>query len=612
MSYAPVHGSSSWGDASDPPTYLPPDDVDEIATHFVRRSPAAVPKSAPTRSQSASESLVTSAPRPAQPRGARSSRPVIEGNDQLHGELQVPPQSQQYPQQRQVMPQPQPVVQPQAAPQLLPPQPQPAPRPSQAPLTPDQVAGFVQFQGGASFDPNTVPLPPELAPIIYGWVRRLALQADLAGADRLLRDALVELTSALSVVIVYPSPDGLQTLGGDDELPKDTQPIIAVATARRALVGTHTALVPIATGTETVGVIQLTRNPRQPAFALPDHVAMAALAREAAAVIHHLVVEHLQRAQEHKADKGSLYRPEALESHRKRGHEGVIAELSPVWVRYSYPLLVVTIVVAFAFAFFIHVPTYSTGNGVVVFPGTEITAPVAGTVETVYVQSSQEVRKGDLLIKLSSAKEDADLAQATTQYEAAVQQYLVDPADETIHKELISAQTNKQRAEAALAERYVRATAEGTVSDVRIREGTGLQFGEPILTIVAPGTEPEVWAFLPGSDRPRLMVGQDLQVDLTGYTKSRESAKICYVDAAVIGAAEARRVIGAELADALKMPQEGGASFVWVKAKLPSNEFKTDHHIYHYHHGMPAKTEVRVESKRFVVTLLPSLEKYLE
>ena len=34
--------------------------------------------------------------------------------------------------------------------------------------------------------------------------------------------------------------------------------------------------------------------------------------------------------------------------------------------------------------------------------------------------------------------------------------------------------------------------------------------------------------------------------------------------------------------------------------------------LYNYHPGQPAKTEVRVESKRFIVTLLPSLEKYIE
>jgi membrane fusion protein (multidrug efflux system) len=547
--------------AIEAPTFLPHDDVEERSTNVVRAR----------GSRPRSDSVITSAPRlPEPPTPVRGSQPQI-------AHAPAPQQVQQA-------------------------------QPPQQP--PQQVAPYVQFEGGASFDPNALPLPPDLAPTIYQWLRRLALQADLAGADKLLRDAFVEIAAALSVTIYYPGPDGLVTLGQGDEQPKDPQPIIAVASARRALVSTHTALLPVATTTETVAVVQLARNPHQPGFELVDQLAMAALARECAGVIHHLVVQHLQRAREHKADQASLYRPEALESHRRRGAEGVVAELSPGWVRCAYPVLCVSMAIALLFATCTHVPTYSSGLGVVVFPGTPVTAPTNGTVDTLYVQSAQQVRKGDLLVKLASAKEDADLEQARSEYEAAVQQYLVDSSDETIKKTLVTAKASRERADASLEQRTVRAPCDGTVSDVRIRVGAPLQFGEPILTVVAPGTEPELWAFLPGSDRPRLQPGMDLQVDLTGYTKSRETAKIYDVGRDVIGAAEARRTLGAEIADGVKLSQDGG-SYVIVKARLPAREFKTDHHVYRYHQGMPAKTEVRVESKRFVVTLLPSLEKYL-
>ena len=102
----------------------------------------------------------------------------------------------------------------------------------------------------------------------------------------------------------------------------------------------------------------------------------------------------------------------------------------------------------------------------------------------------------------------------------------------------------------------------------------------------------------------------DVQIDLLGFEKKRESAKIYEVGRDGIGVNEARRMLGAELADALKLPQEGG-TFVVVKAKLPKRTFRAKGKTYNYHQGMPAKTEVKVESKRFIVTLLPSLEKYL-
>lgn len=552
----------AWGPAADSPTFLPPDALTVEKTQ---------PR--PSRSAPKSDSIITSAPK-----AKAAKQPTVSRN---------PSQS---------------TVKPLPAPPVV-----EAPAPvAAAPVAPP----FVQFEGGASFDPHALPLPPELAPPVYDWLRRLALQADLAGADRLLREAFAELSSALSVLIIYSGPDGLHSLGANDELPKDTQPIVAVARSRRALVATHVAYLPIATVSETIAVVQLQRNPRQPAFNMVDQVTMAALARESAAILHHLVVQHLQRRTEAEADKKSLYRPEALESHRKRGQEGVVTELSPGWVRRTYHVLVVSILVGIGFATYVQVPTYSSGTGVVVFNGTPVTTPAPGTVDKVFVMSGQAVHKGDLLVRLKADKEEADLRQASTELESALDQYLFDPADETIRKSLITAQSQAKRAEDALAQRSVRAPIDGTVSDVRIRSGVSLEFGAPILTIVEPGTEPEIWAFLPGSDRPRLHAGQTLQIDLLGFEKTREQAKIYSVGRDATGAAELRRSLGAELADSLKLPTDGG-SFVLVKAKLPKASFRAKGQTYHFHQGMPAKTEVRVESKRFIVTLLPSLEKYL-
>jgi len=473
----------------------------------------------------------------------------------------------------------------------------------------ESAAPFVQFDGGAAFDPLAVPLPPELAPSIYAWLRRLALQADLAAADRLLRDALAELTSSLSVVIIYAGPDGFYTLGPDDELPKDTAPVASVGKARRALVGTHSGLVPISTAAETIAVIQLVRNARQPAFAPADHVVMAAIARESASVMHHLVVEHLQRKTELAADKGSLYRPEALDNHRRKGQEGVVADLSPRWVKRAYPTLVITMFAAIAVAVLVKVPTYSSGNGVLVYPGLAVTAPAPGTVEDVRVLPQQRIRKGDVLIKLASQKEEADLRQATTEYEAAEREYMHDNNDEQVKKSLVGAKAQMRRAEAAIEQKYVRAPKDGIAGDVRVQVGTALQFGDPVLTIVAEGTEPELWAFMPGNDKPQIHAGQELQIDFINYKTARAKAPIYELGTAAMSAGAARKLVGLELADALKLPNEG--SFILVKARMPARTFKVKGQTLTYAHGMTAMTEVRIESKRFLVTLLPDLEKWV-
>ena len=589
-----VTSKKGWGSATDAPTYLP---SDELVLPLRAPKSDSVVTSAPKQKKvaPAPNAGATPAAAPAiQPRGAsqstikpaRGSAPVV------------------------AAPAPAAAAAPVAAPVAAPAAPAPAAQAAAAIAAPvgELVPPFVAFEGGASFDPLALPLPPELAAPIYGWLRRVALQADLGGADRLLRDALCDLTSALNVLIIYASPEGLHSLGANDELPKDMEAVIAVARSRRALVGTHSALVPIATTNETIAVIKIDRNPRQPAFNMVDHVTMAGVARECASIMHHLVVEHLQRRGEAEADKKSLYRHEALESHRRRGQEGTLTELTPGWVRATYRILIAALIVAVAFAIFIHVPTYSSGHGTVVYKGTPITSPAPGTVEAIYVSSGMQVPKGALLLKLKADKEEADLEQAKREYVAAQQQYLIDPADENNRKQMNSAQNTVARAQAAIDAKKVRATRDGKVSDLRAREGGALQFGDQILSIVAPGTEPEVWAYLPGSDRPRLKLGQPLQVDLTGYQKTREVATIYHVDGSATGANELRKSLGPELADSLKIAD---GSYVLVKAKLKRNYFRAKGKQYPFFQGMPAKTEVKVESKRFIVTLLPSLEKYV-
>ncbi|HEX4450226.1 MAG TPA: HlyD family efflux transporter periplasmic adaptor subunit [Kofleriaceae bacterium] len=489
------------------------------------------------------------------------------------------------------------------------PQSQPQMRPSAAEL-PGGGAPFVQFpNGGASFDPLAIPLPPELASAVYGWLRRLALQADLAGADRLLRDALAELTSSLSVIIIYAGPDGFYTLGADDEVPKETGPIIAVGKARRALSSTHTALVPIVTSGETIAVIQLSRNARQPAFGPPDYIAMAAFGREATSVMHHLVVEHLQRRTELARDKGSLYRPEALDHHRKRGTEGVVADLSPRWVRRAYPMIVISILAAVAFAFFIKVPTYSTGKGVVQFDGTRINAPAAGNVALVMHHVGDGVAKGEPIAKLSAATEEADLRRAETEDQIAIASYLVDPTDDQVRKSLAAAHASRRRAQESVDQRTVRAPRAGRLTELHAAEGQALQFGEEIGVISDEDALPYVRAYMPGNDISQLLKKQfvtDGQINIKGYTKKREHGKITQIAPSAISSTEVRKQLGTAYESAIGAGQDG-VMFAEVRIELPHPWFKYHDEQMQYRAGMQCEVEIKLDEKRFLVQLLPDL-----
>jgi multidrug resistance efflux pump len=465
--------------------------------------------------------------------------------------------------------------------------------------------------GMGTIDPLAIATPPELAGPIYSYIRRLALQADLPGADRVLRDALAELTSSLSCAIVYPGQDGLWTLGADDEIPRDAQPLVAVATARRAVIASHMALIPIVTTAETVAVIMLTRNARQPAYQLVEQIAMVALAREAAPILHHLAVQHLQRANEIKADKGSLYRGEALEAHRTRGQEGTLVQLSPTWVKRAYPLLVVTMILAIVFAVFVKVPTYSSGSAVVVFEGsTSVTASAGGTIDKVFVKENEAVKKGDALLRLNSPEEAAQLAQTEAEWRDTQIQFLFDQTDEQVRKSLMSAATARDHALARVEARTVRAPRDGVVTNLHLKEGAAVQLGSYVMQITDENSEIEVLAFLPGKDGPRIRQKMELQLELDGYTKARAIGAITHVQADAVSGTEAAKLGGDMLAESIAKELSAG-TWIAVHARLPSKTFKTEHNTYHYHHGMHAKAEVKVQSKPFLVTLLPALEKYI-
>ena len=648
-----VQAPVEWGPEADAPTFLPKEEVIELVSRSKRSEPVhARPTLREVDKRVKSDSIVTSAPRPqpvvkvrtepssrpaplpeppsaprkkhhhkeekqqraaapapSAPPAARPSTPSPFSAEPSRSEPKPSQHSQSKPSQPSQPSQPSARgSQPQhAAPQQQPQQPGPQTRPSQSsPELPGGGAPFVQFpNGGAAFDPLAIPLPPDLAPAIYSWLRRLALQADLAGADRLLRDALAELTSSLSVIIVYAGPDGFYTLGPDGEMPKDTQPLIAVGKARRALASLHTALVPIVTANETIAVIQLQRNARQPAYGPADYVAMAAFGRESTGVMHHLVVEHLQRRSEFARDKGSLYRPEALDHHRKRGTEGVVADLSPRWVRRAYPMLVIAILATFAFAFFIKVPTYSTGTGIIEFPGLLVSAPAAGNVSDVLVKYGDVVRKGQALAKLSSQEQESEFRRAETELKYAEAQYLFDPNDEQVRKGLAGALAGSRRAQQAVEQRIVKAPRDGAITELPVTIGHPVQFGDQIAKISDTDAIPELHAYLPGNDIAQLQAAKEVQIELQGYQRGRDIGAIDYVARTAVGGVLVKHELGTAYESAVTLAD--GATYTELKARLKKSTFEYHGKQWNYTGGMQAKVEVKLESKRFLSKLLPDL-----
>lgn len=353
----------------------------------------------------------------------------------------------------------------------------------------------------------------------------------------------------------------------------------------------------------------LTRNPRNPAYHPIEQIAMIALAREAGAIIHHLVIQHMQHQREVQMDKGSLYRGEALEAHRTRGTEGEVINLSPTWVKRCYPLLCFAIIIGLAASIMISVPTYSSGMGIIMYPSKTTGSPAAGTIESIKVKPGQEVKAGDIVATLNSENERIELENAVTEYDNIKFAFLFDQTDENARKSLAAAAARVEKAKAVMATKVIRAKHSGVVGELKTKDGKGVTPGGPIISVYEKNALPELVAFLPGSDISRVKIKQTAQVELIGYKRARDMVPVTEVTREVIAGEDVERYVGAANMQALKLGA-AGTNYVVIKAKMPGY-FTTEKTKRPFYHGMLAKVEVEVQNKPFLATLLPAIEKYL-
>ncbi|HET9993346.1 MAG TPA: HlyD family secretion protein, partial [Kofleriaceae bacterium] len=159
--------------------------------------------------------------------------------------------------------------------------------------------------------------------------------------------------------------------------------------------------------------------------------------------------------------------------------------------------------------------------------------------------------------------------------------------------------------------RIIRAPTDGKVSDISGEIGAPVQAGSQLMTIFVPGTKPEEWAYLPAADLPRLKLDMLLEVGIDGFKKKRSKLHIIDISNEAIGAGEIRRRVGQQLADTLKLPNDG-QNYVLVRGRFESDEIKIASKTYQLHHGMSTKAEIAIETKPFLASVFPFFEKYFD
>ena len=174
----------------------------------------------------------------------------------------------------------------------------------------------------------------------------------------------------------------------------------------------------------------------------------------------------------------------------------------------------------------------------------------------------------------------------------------------TAYRELTRLRAEKENARAKLEERIVRAPRDGVVHDVRIGQGDFLDRGVQVLSLVPPDPAYTVVALLPGHALPQLEEGQEMRLEIEGYPYAYVPATIETVGEEAIGPAEARRFLGAEIADTIPI----GGPVVLVRGRLASDKFRAWEQEYSLHDNMRATAEVLVRTERLLLRLIPGLK----
>lgn len=304
-----------------------------------------------------------------------------------------------------------------------------------------------------------------------------------------------------------------------------------------------------------------------------------------------------------------LFRREAVEHHARGGVSGDVLRITPRSLFWTHWLLVAGAASAVWFGFVGQVDEFATGPAVVRIEGRhEVTAPSVAVISEIAVQSGERVRAGQVLVRMFSAQEAAELQSVERELDTQLAKLLRDPADRVARESLVSLRSRRDLAKARLDHQSLRAPEDGVVGDVRIQVGQLVEPGMAVLTLSAGSQQVLVTALLPGQYRPRLHAGQTLRVRLQGFSRETHALTIERVGSQLLGPSEAARYLGRDFRDTLSI----NGPVVLVHARVASAQFSSEGEHYDYFHGMQAVAETAVRSENVAYALIPGLKQVVD
>jgi membrane fusion protein (multidrug efflux system) len=287
---------------------------------------------------------------------------------------------------------------------------------------------------------------------------------------------------------------------------------------------------------------------------------------------------------------------------------GDVLRVTPRWVPWAYWTLVALLIASAAFVVFGTVSSYSSGPAIVrSTANTPVAASAAGNVAAVDVSPGDAVEAGAVIARFDDADQRTAVARLEHEFQTQLRNHMLDPADAAADTALRAVRNELETARTRLDERLIRASKAGVISDVRVHVGQRVEPGDIVASLIDSTQRLELIALLPGEDRPQLAAGMQLRLELAGYRYAYQSVVIDQVSPDVISPSEARRILGAEVAENLEL----AGPVVLVRAWLSRSEFEIDGRTLRYHDGMRGTAEVRLRAERILFALVPGARRLL-
>ncbi|KFA94574.1 efflux RND transporter periplasmic adaptor subunit [Archangium violaceum] len=300
-----------------------------------------------------------------------------------------------------------------------------------------------------------------------------------------------------------------------------------------------------------------------------------------------------------------LFRQEALEHHGRSEVQGSLLKLTPIWARVAYWLVLVLCVTVGVGLAIVSIHDYAQGPVLIQVKGLEeVSATSGGRVSRILVKRGQQVRAGEPLVELYSGGETAELERANEEFRAQLAARLLDPQDGAARQSLASLRAQLDLSGARLSERTLKATVDGWVREIRVREGQHISVGDRVATLMKEGTESYALALVPGQYRPMLQQGQSMRLELQGFAYLYQDLEVTHVSDELLGPAEVKRYLGADLGDVVTLT----GPVVAVEARLPHDTFRVQHYNYRFYNGMLGTARVRVRSRNGWSMLIPAID----